>query len=105
MINKELAVQRGLSEQTISDIEHHHDVRDFLVGEMKETPREELRELFKDWVENEYMLQNLWGFPESSAYHKWWSLPQCTCPKMDNEDAYPVGYYVMNDSCPMHGQV
>lgn len=50
----------------------------------------------------EFDLQSLWGFPQDAKWHKFWKLPKCTCPKMDNDDRYPTGYYVINASCPIH---
>lgn len=36
-------------------------------------------------------------------YH-FWIRPKCTCPKLDNDDRYPYGYYVVNMTCPLHGE-
>ncbi len=55
--------------------------------------------------EIEYELQQAWGFPKSTKYHKFWETPTCTCPKMDNEDRYPSGNYVVMTSCPVHGDI
>ena len=54
--------------------------------------------LFK--IEEE--LQRLWGFPVDSNYYMFWNVPGCQCPKMDNYDAYPEGYYVRNLGCQVH---
>ena len=104
MINRRLATQLELSEQTISDILHHHSVREFLESEMQNTTdREELKLLSKDWTNNEFDLQDLWGFPRDENYHRWWYVPRCTCPKIDNDDAYGTGYYTRTLDCPVHG--
>lgn len=52
----------------------------------------------------EYALQRAWGFPQSAKYHKFWEAPRCTCPKMDNEERYPTGNYVINRNCLVHGE-
>ena len=59
--------------------------------------------MIKRYTELELLLQQNWGFPESINYHKFWNRPKCTCVKMDNDDAYPVGYYSINMHCPLHG--
>lgn len=63
----------------------------------------ELKELAKDITECEFELQRLWGFPEDIKFHKFWETNCCICPKLDNQDAYPFGYYVINHECQLHG--
>ena len=60
--------------------------------------------LLEKWTENEYKLQDLWGFDRDSRYHKFWEIPSCQCPKMDNDDAYPTGYYTISGACKLHGR-
>lgn len=50
----------------------------------------------------EFRLQAAWGFPLDVNFHRFWKFPQCSCPKFDNEDAYPTGYYVRSQGCPIH---
>lgn len=64
----------------------------------------ELKELCKNITECEFKLQELWGFPKDKNFHRFWETPKCTCPKMDNEDAYPTGYYAINMQCILHGE-
>jgi hypothetical protein len=63
----------------------------------------ELKELAKDITECEFELQSLWGFTKDAKFHRFWETPKCICAKMDNEDAYPTGYYSITLSCPLHG--
>lgn len=59
---------------------------------------------FDKWLtELEYMLQDAWGFERDSKFHRFWDRPKCGCPKMDNDDRWPTGYYVINKSCILHG--
>ena len=53
--------------------------------------------------EIEFYLQGFWGFPHDANYHRWWNVPKCSCPAMDNEDMYGTEYNVYNESCPIHG--
>ena len=50
----------------------------------------------------EFDLQEAWGFPRDVKWHRFWELPKCACPQMDNEDAYPTGHYRVNGACPVH---
>lgn len=69
----------------------------------EETNPAMLKELSQDITECEFELQKLWHFTEDAKFHRFWETPKCVCPRMDNEDAYPTGYYVTNLSCPLHG--
>ena len=102
MINLNLAKERNLSPETIEDIEFLHCVRDNL-NKLRLTKKVERALYLKAWTSNEYLLQTLWGFSKDAAYHRFWDAEGCTCPKLDNDDAYPTGYYIINQDCPLHG--
>lgn len=53
--------------------------------------------------ELEIELQKLWKFPKNKNYIAFWRRPKCNCPSMDNEDAYPTGYYYRSSNCILHG--
>lgn len=63
----------------------------------------ELKELANLITEIEFKLQELWKFPKNYKFHRFWETPKCMCPKIDNEDAYPHGYYIISADCPLHG--
>lgn len=53
----------------------------------------------------EYAMQRAWKFEESKAFHTWWyRMPNCHCPRMDNDDMQGVEQSVINLSCPIHGK-
>lgn len=62
-----------------------------------------LRSLVLDIEEIEFELQRLWKFREDYKFHRFWETPKCKCPKIDNEEAYPFGYYIRNLTCILHG--
>jgi len=64
---------------------------------------EGLPELAAKITQLEFELQELWGFPQDIRFHRFWETPTCECPKMDNSDAYPSGYYSVAANCPLHG--
>lgn len=102
MINYDLARRKGLSPETIAEIEKLQEYREDL-GNLylnKSISAVQYREL---WTENEYDLQDLWGFALNSNYHMFWNMKGCTCPKIDNEEAWGTGYYVYSKDCPIHG--
>jgi len=64
---------------------------------------ERCKEIAGEITELEFQLQDAWKFPRDSNFHKFWETPRCICPTMDNNDAWPVGYYVIVATCPIHG--
>lgn len=105
MINKKLAEKMNLNEDIIKKIEELHLKRKDYYNRMEIAPVDDLKEWDRLLTELEYDLQELWGFPMDSKYHKFWERPHCLCPKMDNRDRYPSGYYVINEECPLHGKL
>lgn len=67
--NRDLAKQRGLSEDTISHIDFIHDKLDFLLENAKYI--EDQDEAVETFREAEYTLQKLWDFSADSRYHTW----------------------------------
>lgn len=108
MINLQLAEQRGLSTETILQIERLHAFRDsfensiaFLLGANNRKLTYEVGQmLFK--IEEE--LQKLWGFPVNPNYYKFWDVPYCSCAKMDSNDSYPHGRYAISADCWLHSK-
>ena len=60
--------------------------------------------LLPKWTEIQFKLQKAWKFPEDAKYHAFWTIPGCNCPKMDNNDRYPLGNYIVNEKCKIHGK-
>lgn len=63
----------------------------------------EIRDLAKNLTECEFEIQELWGFPRDIKYHRFWQAKKCTCAQMDNEEAWPSGYYSIDLNCLLHG--
>lgn len=103
MINMKLANKLKLSDSRVREVILWQNYREslgqqYLANTISATTYREL------WEQTEFLLQELWGFPKDSKYHKFWEMSGCTCPKMDNDDAYPTGYYTRDGSCPLHGE-
>jgi len=62
-----------------------------------------LKELANDVTKTEFKLQKLWGFPQDENFHRWFDVPKCTCPKMDNAERLGTEYRIINEDCPIHG--
>ena len=105
-LNERLIIQKGLSEAEVEQILRLHEYKLTIRGKMKALPpnNPKIRAYAKELEQLEFLLQEAWKFPRDANFHRFWEMPHCTCPKMDNEDAYPSGYYVKNLSCPVHGK-
>jgi len=108
-INSALVETLNISDLTLEKIKLKHGVKKFFVDwltdlNIKDNPG--TAKTLQNVITNiEFELQDLWGFSRDIRYHKFWELPQCQCPKLDNEDRYPFGHYFINESCPLHGDV
>jgi hypothetical protein len=104
-LNARLIVQKGLSKDAIENLKMLHRERLTIEEDMEKTDScKRMKYLFAEWTQNQFDLQKKWGFPEDLRYHRFWELPRCECPRLDNEDAYPTGFYVINQNCPIHGE-
>jgi hypothetical protein len=107
-LNENLIIKLNLSEERIKDIKQLHrqaiscDIS--LTKMVKLDNLLHLADLLNHWHEIQENLQEAWGFPKDRNYHKFWELTSCKCPKMDNEDRYPSGYYVISSKCALHGK-
>lgn len=102
LINKKLLDQQ-MCWNNLDKIKKLHEERYLLYDAMRqEDDPKLLRELDAECQELEYELQELWNFGKDSKFVKFWIRPKCECPKMDNEDAYPYGHYIISGNCPLH---
>lgn len=105
-LNPSLIIQQKLNDKEVSKLKELHVEQYQIMKEMEfchKSNQSKLKELFKDWVDNQYRLQDTWGFTRDSKMHKFWILPHCSCPKADNESEYPSSDYWVDKKCIIHG--
>lgn len=106
-LNEYLILQQKLSEVEVEQILRLHEYKLTICAKMEallpDNPK--IKVYAKDLEQLEFLLQDAWKFPRDVNYHRFWEMPHCTCPKMDNDDAYPSGYYVRSLCCPAHGDL
>ncbi len=103
-INSILVANQGLDLDTVSKINKLHRVRNCYLTLMDEfNDKGNLRHFSNIITQIDFQLQKLWKFKEDSAYHRFWELPKCDCPKMDNIDTYGTGHRYINPNCILHG--
>jgi len=105
-LNSRLAKIQCVSEEQIRNLKYLHYEKYKLFEQCKVQTDVNLLRMLAAMLELiEYELQRNWNFPLNKNFHKFWNIPGCSCPKMDNEDAFPTGYYVHSDSCLIHSSV
>lgn len=62
-----------------------------------------LKEYAKDLQALEFCIQGLFNFDEDARFHRFWEVPKCSCPKMDNADAWGTDYSIVDKNCVLHG--
>ena len=103
-LNSVLVAKQGLDEAAVEVIKQLHLRRYQLETEMDSCKdRAEMRVFHIALLQNNRKLQEAWGFPVNDDYYRFWEEPHCECPRLDNEDVFPSGYYTVNLACPVHG--
>lgn len=103
MMNKRLLDQQNCW-SNLEDIKEVHWLKLMFYEMINKTDNPiELKDLVKDVEQCEFELQKLWKFTVDAKFHRWWEYPKCSCPKIDNNDNYPTGYYIIDLSCLLHG--
>ena len=91
-------------------IREAHTGRLMLIGLMEDVANEpssenrslSLKELAGFITEIDFELQGYWGLKRDSSMHRFWELPGCECPTLDNVDRYRFGFGVVAAGCPIH---
>jgi hypothetical protein len=104
MINEKCSKFKDLNNEQVYAINLLHDAREIMFT-AAETTIDNAKAIYPAWLALEAALQRLWGFDEDATYIKIWNYPHCSCPKIDNDDTYPFGYYTFNNDCPIHGKI
>lgn len=108
-LNTRLVKQQGLNKDEEQGIINLHIRKQNLFDEMDRAlligDKDELKRLDALVTDLEFVLQDAWRFPRDIKFHKFWERPGCSCPRMDNNDAWPTGYYVRSGGCLIHGDL
>ncbi len=107
-LNRDL-IEKQKAHKNIEGLKHLHKIR-MMVETTMEAQKVDNTEDIRYLKEGDqalssidFMLQHLWGFQMNDKFHRFWERPRCGCPKMDNDDRYPTGVYVIGGQCILHG--
>lgn len=99
-LNPFLVEQQKLTKRDVKKIFKLHQEKSLVFDEMETS--DDLR-LVEEVKQLEFKLQDAWKFPRDKNWHRWFEVPRCTCPKMDNIDMLGCNLISMNMSCIWHG--
>ena len=104
-LNEGLAERQGVTDQEMINLIELHQQKLTIFEQMwATTDYTELRNLAELVEGIEFEMQKNWHFPQDATFHEWYNVPNCTCPKMDNEDRRGTSYRVVDAKCPIHGE-
>lgn len=104
-LNQRLATKQGVTDDELHALRASHQLRFYLfqiANANKDHPLtlQMLARLFSN-LESEQ--QELWHFGADLNFQRFFDLPGCTCPRMDNEERLGTPYKIHNTTCPIHG--
>lgn len=109
-LNKRLMEKQGIDEEGAKVIIALHDELDdmFTLMDAHNPDDATSRICLHEWAmkveEQEYRLQDAWGFERDRDNHSWWyRVPHCSCPKIDNMDYFGTPFRIYAEGCPVHG--
>lgn len=103
-LNQALINRNKVTPEKVEKIKELHQKKWKIFDEMEVEKSRDILRAYAKLVETiEYELQSLWGFAKDKNYHEWYKVPQCQCPKIDNDDRNGTPYQIYNKSCPIHG--
>lgn len=103
-LNQALIDNNKVTPEKVEKIKSLHLKKWQVFDEMAVETSKDMLKSYATLVETiEYELQLLWGFHKDKSYHEWFKVPQCQCPKTDNQERQGTPYQIYNKSCPIHG--
>lgn len=102
-VNLSLAKKYGLSRDSVIMISSLYQQRQVIFealqsGQFK--PSKRLNSMLESIEES---LQLQWFNKVDMKYYRFWDIPKCVCPKVDNTERYPYGNYIISENCKFHG--
>lgn len=103
-LNGKLARKQKISAEDIEMLKDTHVIRALIFQAMYRTDNvDELKRLAWMFDELEFLQQELWKFGRNSKFHRWFDVPKCSCPKLDNSDYIGTDINIYESTCVIHG--
>ena len=102
-LNKHLLKRQNCTDGDVEMILMSHALRAAMFVAMENTDDvETLRRYDRAYAHLQRCQQELWGFPQNDNFLRYWDVPKCNCPKMDNDDNYGTQYRITSGACKIH---
>ncbi len=102
--NYNLACRQGLILDDLYKLIPIYEKKDKIFKNMKQTDdSKKLKKFAKLITKIEFKLQTIWKFEKNQDFHRFWEVPKCKCPIIDNIDNQGSKYHYHNNDCPIHG--
>jgi len=103
-VNNNLVIRQNIGLEDVKRIVKLQTIRFYFYDLIElSDDKEEIRRLAKFITQLEFQLQVLWNFKQDENMHRWFDIPKCSCPKMDNADNLGTPYKIINPKCIIHG--
>ena len=103
-LNKDLLDKQKVGSKQLDKLLDLYIEKEKVFKELSQaTELEDIVEKTLIWTAIEFEIQEHWNFKRDYAFHRFWENPHCTCPYLDNKDRWGTNYYVVSQSCPIHG--
>ena len=103
-LNAHLARKQGLSAEDIELLKDTHVMRRIIFNCMEQTDdTSHLKRFAKMFEDLEFLQQELWKFGADKGFHRWFEVPKCSCPTIDNLDCLGSEVDVVDIKCKVHG--
>jgi len=109
ILNEMLVEKQKLTSKDKENIQKLHEEKDELFKKilvwLEDQNKEKIKESGILLEEIEFKMQDAWKFERNSNMHTHWiENPACSCPIMDNKDAYPY-HRIYTSGCLVHGDI
>lgn len=104
-LNQRLAAKQGVTDDELHALRASHQLRFYLfqIANANKDHQLTLQMLARLFSNLESEQQELWNFGADPNFHRFFDMPGCTCPSMDNTDRLGTPYKVYSTDCPIHG--
>ena len=105
-LNDRLAQKQRVTDEQLEFLRVSHQIKHKIFEKAKLTKDNKgLRDLAIIFEELEFLQQEAWNFEQDKKHHRWFDLPGCTCPKLDNGDRVGVtDERIISTDCPAHNE-
>jgi hypothetical protein len=104
-LNKKLAKKQGVTKEELSALVLSHQLKYCIFTAASKTKEPKKLKMLSNMLEAlEFEQQKLWHFDIDRIYHRWFDLPNCICPELDNLDRLGTKFRVYTENCPAHGK-